>query len=396
MEPALLRSTCRRVLSSCNYSVKRRPYLPSRRSYTTSQDTPPQDEIQAAPPINFSSDSNQLSRPRAELIPQSIFTQRGGDDKNRIDYRSLLSRARIVPASPSYFSATPQYTDDYLYLSALLRRHQILPTLPAGEAPRVSWKKLDQYKTEVAEPVRQKKYGMLLALLKRLNLIHPSLMPEDVQVALEKYKRDVQPHLNKPKPIVVDSYGVARANGRRKSSSANVHLVEGDGQVLINERSLTDYFPRLHDRESAVWALKATGRLDKYNVWVLVSGGGMTGQSEAITLALSKALLAHEPDLKPALRRGMCLCRRLFRYWMSANRSTLQLGVSLAIQGVWRGKSLVTLKRERCQHGLNGDIRCNFFLTVIKFHAVRVFRHSSPIVPTGLSMSRNSLSISIR
>jgi len=53
--------------------------------------------------------------------------------------------------------------------------------------------------------------------------------------------------------------------------------------------------------------LKATDRIDKYNVWALVTGGGTTGQAEALTLAVGKALLAHEPALKPALRRGKTL-----------------------------------------------------------------------------------------
>ena len=73
---------------------------------------------------------------------------------------------------------------------------------------------------------------------------------------------------------------------------------------MVNGKKLTEYFGRLHDRESAVWALKATQRLDKYNVWALATGGGTTGQAESITLGLARALLAHEPDLKPALRRG--------------------------------------------------------------------------------------------
>jgi hypothetical protein len=50
--------------------------------------------------------------------------------------------------------------------------------------------------------------------------------------------------------------------------------------------------------------LKATHRLDKYNIFALVKGGGLTGQAEALTLAVAKALLVHEPALKPALRRG--------------------------------------------------------------------------------------------
>ena len=80
--------------------------------------------------------------------------------------------------------------------------------------------------------------------------------------------------------------------------------MEGTGEVLVNGKNIVQAFPRLHDRESALWALKVTQRLDKYNVWALVEGGGVTGQAESITLALARALLVHEPALKPALRRG--------------------------------------------------------------------------------------------
>lgn len=92
--------------------------------------------------------------------------------------------------------------------------------------------------------------------------------------------------------------------GRRKESTAKVFLVEGTGEVLVNGHSIVQAFPRTHDRESALWALKITQRMDKYNVFALVSGGGVTGQAESLTLALAKALLVHEPALKPALRRG--------------------------------------------------------------------------------------------
>ena len=180
----------------------------------------------------------------------------------------------------------------------------MLPTLPPGGATRVAWKTLDQYKLEVAERVGPKAYSMILKLLKRLHYIHPSLFPPEVADALERYKRLVQPNLNLAKPILVDEHGRARAVGRRKSSHAVIYLVEGDGKCLVNGRTLSEYFGRLHDRESAVWALKATERLDKYNIWAVVRGGGTTGQAEAITLGVAKSLLAHEPDLKPALRRG--------------------------------------------------------------------------------------------
>ncbi|GIZ46509.1 hypothetical protein CKM354_000963500 [Cercospora kikuchii] len=281
------------------------------------------EDIRAAPEIpeengQFVLDRQTPTTTRAEIIesPMDRGRGRGGMNRprrggNQDDPRNhpILRRIRIVPASPSYFTATPRYTDDLLALSALLRKYQLLPVLPTGEAPRVAWKTIDQYKAEVAEPVRAKSYKMLLELLKRLNYIHPSLIPTEVTQALEKFKRLVQPHHNRPKPILVDKDGKSKAVGRRKSSTASVFVVEGEGKVLINGRALTDYFGRLHDRETAVWALKATQRLDKYNVWALAQGGGTTGQADAIALGLAKALLAHEPDLKPALRRARVITR---------------------------------------------------------------------------------------
>ncbi|GAM90793.1 hypothetical protein ANO11243_088380 [Dothideomycetidae sp. 11243] len=109
--------------------------------------------------------------------------------------------------------------------------------------------------------------------------------------------------------VTENVWGRARAVGRRKTSSAVVWLVEGEGDVRVNGKKLTDAFGRLHDRESAIWALKATDRIDKYNIWATVSGGGTTGQAEALTLGVAKALLVHEPALKPALRRAGCVTR---------------------------------------------------------------------------------------
>ena len=161
-----------------------------------------------------------------------------------------------------------------------------------------------EYRNMVGEEVRATKYYKVIEILHRLNHIHPSLMPEEVTKALNTYKRDVNPYQNVTKVPHIDSLGRSLGAGRRKSSTARAWLVEGTGEVLINGKSLVEAFGRIHDRESAIWALKATDRIGKYNVWALVSGGGTTGQAEALTLAVGKALLGHEPALKPALRRG--------------------------------------------------------------------------------------------
>ncbi|KAI9752173.1 MAG: hypothetical protein M4579_005725 [Chaenotheca gracillima] len=221
----------------------------------------------------------------------------------------LQSHFRVVPASPSYFTAKPQFTDDYLALQAMLRKHQTLPSVPASEAPRVAWKTFAQYRAALGEDVKASRYSRIVRMLQRLNLIDQSIMPEEVRRKMQWYKRDINPFENVARARTVDHLGKAIGVGRRKSSSARVYLVEGEGEVLINGKTLVNSFPRVHDRESAIWPLTATDRIDKYNVWALVSGGGTTGQAEALTLGLARALLVHEPMLKPALRRAGCVTR---------------------------------------------------------------------------------------
>ena len=225
-----------------------------------------------------------------------------------------IKNARVVPASPSYFSGRPDFTDNLLSLQTLLRKYQTLPTVAPGQAPRIAWRTASQYRLLVGEPVRASKYHQVIGILKRLNQIHPAVMPPDLHKAMQIYKRDINPFAVVRRPAIIDTDGRACGIGKRKSSSAKVYLVQGQGEVLINGKSVNEVFGRIHDRESALWPLKATNRVDKYNVWALVSGGGTTGQAEALTLGTAKALMVHEPDLKPALRRGL---------WSSHTTSTV-------------------------------------------------------------------------
>ncbi|KFY07011.1 hypothetical protein V492_07521 [Pseudogymnoascus sp. VKM F-4246] len=217
--------------------------------------------------------------------------------------------ARVVPTSPSYFTGVPQFMDSLLKLQALLRKNETLPVVKPGQAPRVAWQTLESYRSSLGEHVRTSKYQKVIQILHRLNHIHPTLKTPEVVAAIEAHRRTIDPFANTAKPITIDRFGRALGVGRRKSSSARAWVVEGNGEVLVNGKTLVDAFSRVHDRESAIWALKATERLDKYNVWALVEGGGTTGQAEALTLGVAKALLAHEPLLKPALRRAGCITR---------------------------------------------------------------------------------------
>ena len=223
-----------------------------------------------------------------------------------IDFERFAAKpARIVPRSPAYFSGSPRFIDHLLNLEYLMARHANLPILPSTEAPRKAWLRLPQFRDLVGEVVPSKRYKGLLKILQRLNQIDPAVIPANVTAAMEKYIRPGNPYGQEPVPPTLDSLGRAKARGTRKTSSAFVYLVEGEGEVMVNGKSLLEVFPRLHDRESATWPLRCTDRLDKYNLWASVRGGGVTGQAEAITLAVARALLVHEPALKPFLRKGM-------------------------------------------------------------------------------------------
>lgn len=228
-----------------------------------------------------------------------------------IDFKNALLDvpARIIPASPSYFTGEPVFNDNLLELQNLLNQHQDIPQVPPDRAPRMAWLRLGQYRTNTGERIGASKYAQILRLLTRLNRIHPHLRPSTITEILKQYQRPGSAKLQQAIPGTVDQDGRSKGVGRRKESSAQVFLVEGTGEILVNGKSIVQAFPRLHDRESAIWPLKISERIDKYNVFALISGGGVTGQAEAMTLAVAKALLVHEPALKPILRRAGCVTR---------------------------------------------------------------------------------------
>lgn len=249
---------------------------------------------QAAQRANFTTSLQKRDELEIRAAPEIDFENVSATD----------APARIIPASPSYFTGAPVFNDNMLLLQSLNQRYQHAPLIPADKAPPTAWLRLGQYQSVSGERVTTTQYAQLLRLAVRLSRIHPQLRPEEVDETLSKFQRSDVVIGQRAKLGTIDVYGRAKGVGRRKESAAKVYLVEGDGEVLINNRSIVDIFPRLHDRESVLWPLKVSERMHKYNVFALVSGGGVTGQAEAITLGLARALIVHEPALKPILRRG--------------------------------------------------------------------------------------------
>ncbi len=97
--------------------------------------------------------------------------------------------------------------------------------------------------------------------------------------------------------------------GRRKAATARVRLYPGEGNIIINDRPVEEYFPREGDALVLIEPLKVTGTVGKFNVSVKVQGGGVSGQVGAVRHGLARALLAADPKLRPVLRKGGLLTR---------------------------------------------------------------------------------------
>jgi small subunit ribosomal protein S9 len=107
----------------------------------------------------------------------------------------------------------------------------------------------------------------------------------------------------------LDKQGRAYATGKRKNAVARVWIKMGAGKITINTRPVETYFARPVLRMMIQQPLVASNRQGQYDVVCTVSGGGLSGQAGAVRHGLSKALMRHEPDLRPALKRGGFLTR---------------------------------------------------------------------------------------
>ncbi|HUT17549.1 MAG TPA: 30S ribosomal protein S9 [Anaerolineae bacterium] len=97
--------------------------------------------------------------------------------------------------------------------------------------------------------------------------------------------------------------------GRRKSSVARVRLYPGESGFVVNGKPGDMYFSRDTDVTAALEPLRVVGAEDSFQVSVMVTGGGITGQSGAVRHGIARALLVANPDLRPALKKAGLLTR---------------------------------------------------------------------------------------
>jgi len=148
--------------------------------------------------------------------------------------------------------------------------------------------------------------------------------------------------------------------GKRKSSIARVWLKPGAGRIVVNNKTLDEYFGRETSKMVVRQSLELTENLGKFDVYVNVSGGGDSGQAGAIRHGITKALLEADPELRPNLKKPVyysrlagqgaeevrpCRCPRQVPVLQALIRRCLIHGARLQAHLIHGGRSARTFPR---------------------------------------------------
>ncbi|GIW07882.1 MAG: 30S ribosomal protein S9 [Dehalococcoidia bacterium] len=96
--------------------------------------------------------------------------------------------------------------------------------------------------------------------------------------------------------------------GKRKTAVAQVRLVPGNGQIVVNGRPLEAYFPRLTDQIIVQTPFRVAG-VSNFTAMVKVQGGGTSGQAGAVRHAIARALVEYDEELRSVMRRNGLMTR---------------------------------------------------------------------------------------
>lgn len=220
-----------------------------------------------------------------------------------------LNRIRTTPTLMTFYGGNPIHENNMNHLRLLLRKYQYLPTKPLSDEELQSRKFLgyEAYKERTQSGTRVKKihYRDLISSLNRLRVIDSQLMPVEVINTLDSYySTSVNKTALSKKVKQLDEFGRASTQAKRKAALAKIYLVKGDGSILINGKSAVEYFTNVYARKNLVYPFQVIEQEGQYNVFAEVSGGGYTGQSEAVMYAIAKALVVFNPLLKPRLSKA--------------------------------------------------------------------------------------------
>ena len=94
------------------------------------------------------------------------------------------------------------------------------------------------------------------------------------------------------------------STGRRKEAVARVWMMPGSGEIVVNGRPIDDYFGRATSKMIIRQPLELTETTGRYDVYVNVRGGGLSGQADAIKLGITRSLMQVNPSFRPSLKKA--------------------------------------------------------------------------------------------
>ena len=223
-----------------------------------------------------------------------------------------LERTRVVPTLKTFYGGNPVHEEYCNQLNALIRKYCDLPIRAADDESTYKFIGFESYKkmANSGSRVKETHHSELTALLHRLRMIDSQMMPQEVKDVLEKFS--VKTNIFKQVDDIertLDTHGRAFAVGKRKLATAEVWLVRGEGQTLVNGKSIVEYFPLVADRKRIVYPFQVVTQEGNYNIFAKVRGGGTSAQADAVMYGISKALTIFNPLLKPRLRKAGLMTR---------------------------------------------------------------------------------------
>ncbi|EAZ63143.1 mitochondrial ribosomal protein S9 [Scheffersomyces stipitis CBS 6054] len=260
-----------------------------------------EEHIEARPPIPATLKA-KLEQNRVRIAVQSNMSRTG---LNNYEYE----RIRVVPTLKTFFGGNPVHDENMNVLNGVLRKYIDLPTrvLSDEELRTSKFISFETYKKKTQSGTRLKDihYKELTNILHRLRSINHELMPREVSEILESYRSTASDFTGAAKKArTLDEEGKAYGKSKRKVSFAEVWLTRGEGDTLINGKSLVEYFPKDTDRKKIAYPFQVISQEGQYNIFAKVSGGGVTGQTEAVMYAIARALIVFNPLLKPRLSKA--------------------------------------------------------------------------------------------
>jgi small subunit ribosomal protein S9 len=145
-----------------------------------------------------------------------------------------------------------------------------------------------------------------------MNMADEARSLEDLKSALQDAGSDIVPEAPEDKVLAepkIDEFGRAYATGRRKDATARVWIKPGSGKIIVNGREQEVYFARPVLRMMIAQPFEAAERVDAFDVYCTVKGGGLSGQAGAVRHGISRALTYFEPSLRGVLKAGGFLTR---------------------------------------------------------------------------------------